>query len=364
METGALAVAIGALLATLSYGCGATHQGASVGRAAARSSSSATTAPSHLPNPFSVVARYSASSLGLKNPRDLAIGPNGDIYVTEAADRVTVLSPTGKILRRWGKRGHRPGEFNFVPGDPRDPAGVSASIAVGSGGNVYVSDSGNHRVEVFSSNGRFVRDIGSFGYGNGQFQFPTDLTGDAAGDVYVADDAAETLSKFSASGRFEWTIGGASSRDPDLLGHFHSPNVDAHNRVVAAVDDAHSVVYLDAAGHKVDAFSTRGYFHNDWGPCSATLTPAGDTVVESCPGGPTGKPGPPYLATLVFDPTHRLVGAWYHSPFATDVPPRFGPHGESFALASTTQVNGITRATGGSILKLKVKLPEVTPAGY
>jgi hypothetical protein len=127
--------------------------------------------------------------------------------------------------------------------------------------------------------------------------------------------------------------------------------------VVAAVDDAHTVVYLEAAGHKVDSFSTRGYFHNDWGPCSTSLTPAGDTVVESCPGGPNGEPARPYLATLLFDRTHRLVGAWYHSPFAVDVPPRFGPRGEVFALASTLQANGITRATGGSILRLKVALP-------
>jgi hypothetical protein len=76
--------------------------------------------------------------------------------------------------------------------------------------------------------------------------------------------------------------------------------------VVAGVDDAHAVVYIDAAGHKVDSFSTRGYFRNDWGPCSATLTPAGDTVVESCPGGPTGEPAPlPSDPPLRPDPSPR-----------------------------------------------------------
>jgi hypothetical protein len=40
------------------------------------------------------------------------------------------------------------------------------------------------------------------------------------------------------------------------------------------------------------------------------------------------------------------------------VPPRFGPRGEVFALASTLQPNGTELASGGSILKLKVALPD------
>jgi hypothetical protein len=311
----------------------------------------------HVPNPFRITARYSASSLGLKNPRDLAIAPNGNLYITDAADRITVVSPGGKVVRSWGKKGSGPGQFHFLSNDPNDPAGVQAPIAAGPDGKVYVSDGGNHRVEVFSPTGRFLRQFGRFGYNRGQFQMPFDLTADAAGDVYVADDQAETLSRFSPNGRFEWSIGGETSSDPALLGHFHSPNVDAHGRVVAAVDDAHSVVYIDAAGHKVDSFSTRGYFRNDWGPCAATLTRAGNTVVESCPGGPSGAPANPYLATLLFDRTHRLVGAWYHSAFDTGAPPQFGPRGEVFALASTLQRNGIETARGGSILKVKVVQP-------
>jgi hypothetical protein len=46
----------------------------------------------------------------------------------------------------------------------------------------------------------------------------------------------------------------------------------------------------------------------------------------------------------VFDRTHRLIGAWYRSPF--EASPQFGPHGEAFAIGDD-----------GSILKLKVSLP-------
>jgi hypothetical protein len=51
-----------------------------------------------------------------------------------------------------------------------------------------------------------------------------------------------------------------------------------------------------------------------------------------------------YQFEIVFDRTHRLIGAWYDSPFV--VSPRFGPNGEIFTLADD-----------GSILKLKVTLP-------
>jgi hypothetical protein len=293
------------------------------------------------------VARYSASSLGLRNPRGLAIGPDGNVYITDAADRITVVSPAGNVVRRWGRRGSGRGQFNFVATDQSDPTDVHAAIAVSPDGNVYVSDSGNNRVEVFSSSGKYLRQLGTFGYNAGQFTAPLSVAADGQGDAYVADDNAETLSKFSASGQFLWTVGGPETADPDLLGHFGGLSVDPHNRLVAAVQDAHTVVYLDAAGHKVDAFSTRGYFHDNWGPCGATSTPSGDTVVTSCPGAPTGHhPHSYYRATLVFDRTHRLVGAWYHTPFAVDGPPQFGAHGEVFSLAAD-----------GSLLRLHVIVP-------
>jgi hypothetical protein len=209
---------------------------------------------------------------------------------------------------------------------------------------------------VFSSTGRFIRSIGSFGVNTGQFQSPLAVAADASGDVYVADDQEERVSKFSPSGHFEWSVGGPGTADAALAGHFDTLSIDAHDRVVAAVDDSHTIVYIDAKGNKVDSFGVGGYFLNQWGPCGAALTPTGNILVESCPGPGIGPPRSPYLATLLFDPTHCLVGAWYHNPFDFEAPPRFGSHNEVFALASTAYRNG-THGTGGAILRVKVTLP-------
>jgi 6-bladed beta-propeller len=340
-------LAVAATLAITAAGCGGA-----TGSVGSKSASAAGPNPASVPNPFKIVARYSASSLGLRNPLDLAVGPDGNVYVTDASDRVAVLSPAGKALRRWGKRGNGRGEFSFA--DPSQAGNLFAPIAVGRDGKVYVADRGNHRVEVFSSRGKFIRQIGSFGAGPGQFIEVGGLAVDSAGDVYVADDQQGTISKFSPAGRFEWSIGGPAASDPDLQGQFLLANVDAHGRVVAGVNGTERVVYIDATGHKLDSFGVNGYFRKNWGPCNVTVDSQGNVAVESCPDAGQPVPGvPSYRATLLFDRTHRLIGAWYGGPFSNFVGPHFGPRGEAFAIDADLH----TGHPDGSILKLKVALP-------
>lgn len=325
-------------------------RGAMHGSGPVRSPSKATagtTAPAGspspaVPNPFTILARYSAASLGLKQPIGLAIGARGNLYVTDGPSQtVAIISPAGKVIRRWGRGGTRPGEFSFVSADPSDPTDIRASIAVGSDGDVYVSDSGNHRVQVFSGTGAFLRQFGSFGGGSGHFVTPENLAVDSAGNVYVADIGRHTLSKFSQNGRFLWQIDGSSSTDPDLRGDFHLAVLDPHGRIMVALDPLGSgpplsghVLYLDGRGHKLDVFG-KGEFPAGYGSCDATVDTAGNAFINSCG---------PMKNIKVFDRSHHLIGAWYESPFARS--PRFGPHGEVFTLASD-----------GTILKLKVAIP-------
>ena len=352
-----------AALAVLTVGCGGTAA-TLAGQHATNPASPATAKPPRVPNPFTITARYSASSLGLKRMKgchrgggggcseELAIGPDGNLYVTNSVTAtVTVVSPAGKVLRRWGRPGHGPGQFVFVSKDPQDTTDVVASIAVGPDGKVYVSDSGNGRVEVFTPAGAFIGQVGSYGSSNGQFQLPYDLAVDSGNDLYVADNTLNTVSKFSPAGQFLWQIGGATAADPELTGEFHLASVDSHGRVVTTSDNQEAILYIDGSGHKVDSFHTTGDFPAQMvGPCNVTVDNAGYTFVTSCPSSYTtgcggSNPVPCiYQFELVYDRAHRLVGAWYDSPFV--VSPRFGPHGEVFTLADD-----------GSILELKVALP-------
>jgi DNA-binding beta-propeller fold protein YncE len=289
-------------------------------------------APSANPSLFTVTARFDASSLGLDRPVALAIGPDGNLYVTDTSQAVAVISPDGNLVRRWGQEGTGPGELSFVSLDPSDASDVHASIAVGPDGQVYVSESGNYRIEVFSATGKYIRQFGSLGSAEGQFLAPFDLAVDTVGNVYVVDDKGGTVSKFSSTGDFVWRIGGFSAEDPDLVGYEHLASVDTHGRVVMTNDDKGRILYVDAKGHKVDAFTT-----HEGGACDVTVDAAGDTFVNYGCGGPGD--------TDVFDRTHRLIGGCYSScPLLSS--PRFGPKGEVFALGQD-----------GTILKLEVTLP-------
>ena len=59
--------------------------------------------------------------------------------------------------------------------------------AVDVGGNIYVADNGNHRIQKFSPAGNFLFAFGSFGAGNGQFHNPQDVAVDVLGNIIVAD---------------------------------------------------------------------------------------------------------------------------------------------------------------------------------
>jgi sugar lactone lactonase YvrE len=322
-------------LAVLAAGCAGT-----AATSAGTNPSPASTASRALPSPFTVTARYTAKSLGLSHPAALAVGPDGNLYVTDLSQRVTVISPAGTVLRRWGKPGSGPGEFRFIAFEPTTPTDIHGQIAVGPHGDVYVSDSGNARVQVFTPGGRFVRQFGSYGSGKGQFLRPYHLAVDATGDVYVADDQAGTLSKFSPTGKVLWTIGGGASSDPDLTGLFKFNGFDAHGRLVVVNDAVNRVLYIDASGHKVDAFSPSTSGSPTGHVCEATVDAAGDTYVSGCGGVPQTGP------TLVYDRTHRLIAEWPGTPYSLLRSPTFGPHGEVFALA-----------TDGSILRLHITLP-------
>src|SRR5947199_426896 len=80
--------------------------------------------------------------------------------------------PAPSYITQWGESGSGPGQLLYPRG-----------IAVGPNGNVYVTDHGNNRVQVFTSNGDFVTQWGSYGSGNGQFFSPWGIAVDGDGNV-------------------------------------------------------------------------------------------------------------------------------------------------------------------------------------
>ena len=81
---------------------------------------------------------------------DVAFGPQGDIFISDGYinSRIAKADHDGNWIKSWGNRGANPGEFN-----------TPHNIAADAKGNVYVADRGNRRIQVFDSEGKFLRII-------------------------------------------------------------------------------------------------------------------------------------------------------------------------------------------------------------
>jgi DNA-binding beta-propeller fold protein YncE len=86
-------------------------------------------------------------------PTDVAVGPNGDIYVADGYGQSYIhqYGADGGYIRSWGGKGSEPGQLNC-------PHGISVDVRSGQP-ELYVADRGNHRIQVFTLDGQHVRFI-------------------------------------------------------------------------------------------------------------------------------------------------------------------------------------------------------------
>ena len=120
-------------------------------------------------------------------PHDIAFDSAGNMYVADANNnRIQVFNPEGQFLRQFGKRGKGGGELKF-------PAGIS----IDSDDTVYVVEFTNNRVSVFTREGKFLTSFGSLGNGPGEFNSPRALTVDKKhGLMYVSDSGNNRVQIF------------------------------------------------------------------------------------------------------------------------------------------------------------------------
>jgi sugar lactone lactonase YvrE len=105
-------------------------------------------------------------------PNDVIVAPDGSIFVSEGHNgqqmitealleqgkkdgftaRIIKFSPEGKYIKEWGKLGTLHGEF-------RTPH----SLAFDSRGRLWVTDRGNHRIEIFDQEGKYLESRYAFG---------------------------------------------------------------------------------------------------------------------------------------------------------------------------------------------------------
>jgi tripartite motif-containing protein 71 len=134
-------------------------------------------------------------------PRGVAVDQtDGFVYIVDMGnhriqkfDTSTNVLP--QLLAKWGgsaEPGHASSPLAQEAGQLRSPWGITVDGA----GDVYVTDTGNHRIEKFDKEGNFITQWGGFGNGKGQFNFPYGIAVDVKGSVFVVDSGNTRVEQF------------------------------------------------------------------------------------------------------------------------------------------------------------------------
>ena len=190
-------------------------------------------------------------------PRSIGLNSRGEFYVSEytLVDRIQRFSPdvltaakavvaAGKsgsldprkyLLGIIGSPGTADGEFNRAEG-----------LGIDGHDNVYVADSCNHRIQVFSAEGKFLRAHGKAGSNGGELSYPYDIRVDAQGLQYICEFGNSRLSVFDAQDRLVEVIGEAGGAP----GKFANP-------WAIALDSKGNLYVADSQNHRVQKLMRR-----------------------------------------------------------------------------------------------------------
>jgi len=200
--------------------------------------------------------------------RSLAILPDGNIvYPVRNMHRVQVVAPDGRLVREFGRFGAAAGELN-----------LPTAVAVGPGGQIYVTEAGNGRVQVFSADGRPLKLLAPSG--EQALRNPFGVAVGADGAVWVADADAGRVVKLDAAGNVAAAVGSPGGAPGQLNKPAHLSLIDGKlyvadmgNRRIQVFDPAN----LAAAPQVVPV----PFGH---APCSVTRDAAGNFFVPTWAG--------------------------------------------------------------------------------
>jgi DNA-binding beta-propeller fold protein YncE len=253
--------------------------------------------------PDLVIGAGGMSEGQLLRPRNLALGPGGDLYVLDSGNnRVAVFDNQGQLLRQWGSQGTAEGQFNEPWGIAVDDTYVYVAdtwnhrvqkftldgdfvLAFGESGSVndlgadsggfffgprsiimmpegqlLVTDTGNHRLQLFDRDGNFIRLVGQLGAGPGQFNEPVGLVLSPDGWVYLADTWNARVQRFTLdlAPSLNWPIDGWEGDSTE-------------NKPYLAVDSAGRVYATDPENFRVLIFSGEGQYLARFGEPSSGI---------------------------------------------------------------------------------------------
>lgn len=148
-------------------------------------------------------------------PTGVSVLPSGHIYVSDGYGNRCVhkFDPEGKLLMSWGSSGDEPGQFAL-------PHGIFAH----KNGNIYVADRENHRIQIFTSEGKFIDQW------KADFNMPCTVFIDKYDNVYIPE-LRYRISIMNLKGELMARWGGFESREPGKFIAPHTACVDSQGNL-------------------------------------------------------------------------------------------------------------------------------------
>ena len=139
------------------------------------------------------------------------------------------------------------GEYGTGPGQFISPFDVETD----SQDRIIVTDTENHRIQIFDSEGNFIKAFGEYGFSLGQLRFPNGVTTNSQDRIIVADTSNNRIQVFDSNGipQFHFGASGTDGSGPGPT--FNSPfgvATDSQDRIITQDDGNHLVRVFDSNG--------------------------------------------------------------------------------------------------------------------
>ncbi|XP_070571304.1 uncharacterized protein [Ptychodera flava] len=167
-------------------------------------------------------------------PQDVAISADNLLFISDRGNgQIVVSDEDGEVVRTFGNE-----EKHF------EPFGIALM-----GSDAVVSDTAEHRILKYTTDGQYVCEVGGYGKSYGQFDEPYSVAVNSLNQVLATDFHNHRVQVFNSDLEFLYSVGKSGS-SPGQLQNPYGINVDS--------DD--NMYVCDFDNHRVAKFTKKGKF--------------------------------------------------------------------------------------------------------